>query len=596
MFRIVGTAPLVIWLAACTGASPEDSSGDTFTMPSYLVTASGVSPVQAAAMEGLLGTQGLLREDGALTYIDAERFNRLPTRPVEPSASPPDENGRAVAQVADAIDLEALLALPVISEDEAIARASELLASAGVLPEGEPVIGHTRFQGYEGEVQVADAIIATKVGWQRELAGHRLTGPGAKAVVEFDSEGEVTFLLHTQRTLQEGPEVAVFGPQRAQELCQEQMGPQAVEVEAELVYYAPPLEQQVGRILPHYECTGKQPDGSDIRSQYLPAVLDKPQVELAVDVSGSELEGMASVRGGTGPYTYTWTSSSASLSAQDGETVHYTARSRQPLETLTLQVTDADGLTVTVSETVEVLVASAEPIDFRGTPYGTVGVEWIGAAGCGDLPRMAANVSGFSSRFTSAGLAPSFSWGDWNAWETDFKDVGYGGQDSSMADNVDLMFYGGHADGTGFQFCTQQSDTWQGFGDSQWGEDWNLEWLVVAACGPLQDDGGAWVNRWYQAFGGLHMILAYATVSRDNTIEGARFSDYILRSSPLTMLDAWVATAQEAQSTGVTWATLGPANASWVAVNYDDYYWGMGPTGADEYAPPAFWRLEGDCL
>jgi hypothetical protein len=120
---------------------------------------------------------------------------------------------------------------------------------------------------------------------------------------------------------------------------------------------------------------------------------------------------------------------------------------------------------------------------------------------------------------------------------------------------------------------------------------------VVAACGPLQDDSGAWVNRWSPAFGGLHLILAYASNSRDTSLEGSRFSDYILRSSaPLTLLDAWAATAQEAQPAGVKWATMGPANASWVAVNYDDYYWGVGPTGADEYAPPAFWRLEGACL
>jgi hypothetical protein len=79
------------------------------------------------------------------------------------------------------------------------------------------------------------------------------------------------------------------------------------------------------------------------------------------------------------------------------------------LETLTLQVTDADGLVVSTSQTVEVPAASPSPIDPRGTPYGTVAVEWIGATGCGNLPQMAANVSGFSSRFTSAGLAPSFS-------------------------------------------------------------------------------------------------------------------------------------------------------------------------------------------
>ena len=164
-----------------------------------------------------------------------------------------------------------------------------------------------------------------------------------------------------------------------------------------------------------------------------------------------------------------------------------------------------------------------------------------------------------------------------------------------LVDNVDMVFYTGHANGDGFTFPGNNDDGFLHYSEAYWGNR-DLEWLVVAACGPLQrtSSGLAWWQRWGPAFGGLHQLLAYANVSWDNTSEGRLIAEYLLGKRlnlgivtitlpPMKVRQAWVATATEVQPSSVTWSVMGPSSGS--TSNYNDYFWGKGPVGADILTP-----------
>jgi len=101
----------------------------------------------------------------------------------------------------------------------------------------------------------------------------------------------------------------------------------------------------------------------------------------------------------------------------------------------------------------------------------------------------------------------------------------------AQANAVDLMYYTGHASANTWQANTTNnpaSRTSVNVDDVRLGQV-DLEWLVIAACGPLQATDGAgtiWRDRLTPMFQGLHALMAYATVSNVSVIEGQRFADY----------------------------------------------------------------------
>ncbi|MEZ4629988.1 MAG: DUF6345 domain-containing protein [Deinococcales bacterium] len=133
------------------------------------------------------------------------------------------------------------------------------------------------------------------------------------------------------------------------------------------------------------------------------------------------------------------------------------------------------------------------------------------------------------TRFSDDGVTIAFNHGEANAFEKDFVDPSKAGEDSLYVDDVDLAFYTGHASGGGIAFSTQEAGQFLFYDEVLWGNQ-DLEWLIIAACGPLQDEylGQSWSQRWGLAFDGLHMIAAYSTVTYDNYHEGALVADYLL--------------------------------------------------------------------
>lgn len=233
-----------------------------------------------------------------------------------------------------------------------------------------------------------------------------------------------------------------------------------------------------------------------------------------------------------------------------------------------------------------------------GTPY-EAATSWIGELG--GLGGSQQNAQGFVDSLADAGWRVNFNWGDKNAWESD-----WGQNDDTWVDAADFVFYTGHADQNGWLLTTpgtsdlvQLTPATTGSATGNPGDRWgrqDLEWLTIAACGPLQDDvisagGGDVLDRWEGAFDGLHALMGYGAISFDNTEEGGKLAQYARDGMPL--IDAWFRTAQEVQpATNDQSAPNGPD--VWVGAMYVtkegvdprfDHLWDHGPVSADPRSP-----------
>ncbi len=232
------------------------------------------------------------------------------------------------------------------------------------------------------------------------------------------------------------------------------------------------------------------------------------------------------------------------------------------------------------------------------TPY-EAGTSWIGELG--GLGGSQQNAQGFVDGLSAGGWRVNFNWGDENAWNSD-----WGSNDDTWVDAADFVFYTGHADQNGWLLTTpgtsnlvQLTPSTVGSAPGNPGDRWgqqDLEWLTVAACGPLQDDvisagGGDVLDRWEGAFDGLHTLMGYGAITFDNTEEGGKLARYARDGMPL--IDAWFRTAQEVQpaSNGES-APNGPD--VWVGAMYVtkegadprfDHLWGHGSVAPDPRSP-----------
>lgn len=348
-----------------------------------------------------------------------------------------------------------------------------------------------------------------------------------------------------------------------------------------------------------------------MRSVLVPAVNVAPSasiINMNINVDGF-VSASAQITGGKEPYLFHWGSSSTEIDAEtaaQGPDIAYGFNPKEPVEfeTLTLQVTDANGITTQASSTIPVPASPALMLAKRLALGGIVdfGAESINT--CGGLVLSGANANGFVNKMQGAGFTKRFNWGEYNAWESDFKDNAFaGGNDLNYVDNTDIVFYTGHANGDGFVFCdSTHTDTFLHYNDARWGNQ-DLEWLVIAACGPLQNtsSGLAWWQRWGPSFDGLHLLMGYATTSYDGASEGSTLAEYMLGKPlffwtlpPLPVRSAWVNTAIEAQPASVTWSIMGVYGAGGVS-NYNDFFWTKGPVGPDLRGGSihGYWKISG---
>ena len=221
---------------------------------------------------------------------------------------------------------------------------------------------------------------------------------------------------------------------------------------------------------------------------------------------------------------------------------------------------------------------------------GEAGTEYIGVSG--GLPQSGANALGFTSALRSAGWKINFEWGDANAWDTDWI-----ANDDSWVDTADIVFYSGHANSNGWvvsppndNFVANSEVGARCATPDIWGVN-DLEWITIAACGPLQDShipgaSGDAFARWGGAFDGLHTLMGYAQVTYDQPYEGVWFANNMKAGMPI--IDAWFRAARDAQPDGrgiyaaALYGVKGTANPR------NDHLWGYGSVCADPYPCPDY--------
>lgn len=174
------------------------------------------------------------------------------------------------------------------------------------------------------------------------------------------------------------------------------------------------------------------------------------------------------------------------------------------------------------------------------------GTSWIGVSQ--GLNGSSGNSRGFVNHCRAQGWTVNFDWGDNNAFERDWR-----ADDDSYVDAADLVFYTGHASAWGWNLANPDDGSLSngevGGASDLYGQQ-DLEWFIVAACGPHQSNHyvGSIDNafdRWRATFDGLHAFLGYGAITFDNTSEGGRFME--LARSGWSVFDAWFRTAQEIQ-------------------------------------------------
>ncbi|MGQ4911566.1 MAG: DUF6345 domain-containing protein [Candidatus Thorarchaeota archaeon] len=182
-----------------------------------------------------------------------------------------------------------------------------------------------------------------------------------------------------------------------------------------------------------------------------------------------------------------------------------------------------------------------------------VGVEWVGVSAHHPLPHTQTNTKGFYDMMSNTGgYSQEFNWGEYSAWEEDFKDAQFDGTDSEWIDAVDFVYYQDHGGGDGVCFTSHHDRSTLLFIHMKLG-DGDLETLVLDACSPLAEEsehGFSVFSRWNQALVGVHQICSFATTSHNSAVRGKRFAFYMTGPGPLTgmtIATSWFRATQDTE-------------------------------------------------
>jgi hypothetical protein len=188
-----------------------------------------------------------------------------------------------------------------------------------------------------------------------------------------------------------------------------------------------------------------------------------------------------------------------------------------------------------------------------------IGIEWVGLSDLGSpLPNTETNIEGFYNWMgTQGGFNREFNWGEWSAWEEDFKEVAQGGTDTEWVDCVDIVYYQDHGNPNGVSFTSQHDNGWLSPGEMRLG-DGDLETIVFDACSPLAWENNAGDNvfeRWAQTLQGLHQICSFATTSHNAKTRGAKFGIYMTGFIPFvqprTIIQSWFKACAETEGSSI---------------------------------------------
>ena len=597
-------------------------------MPSFQVVRGKVPDELANRLTVLLRATGKVGlGDGSVRFL-SPKFLSLPSKAVE-DATPNEERKQTRAT---ALLLDQLSDIKPLDSDKAQEQVLQALKAAQLdVPGATSIAGHTTLEIFKKEGEPKKYEIDTYVGFNFKLGGLPLIGPGAKIRVALTPSGEATQIRYAYRTLKQGPSVQLVSPETADRLVAASLGTSLThlaKLKKTLVYYAPPIELgTVQTIVPHYMYSGsfeienkaneKEKETFQVRDFMIPAVANQPRARVNASTQGGSVLARVTIDGGRAPYSFYWMSNGTkAISTQ--QIYQYSSKNRGGGDFITLVVTDADGLRSIVRSKAaptpaEVLFASfdeeseTEPtVPPRSTSIVDVGAEYVGLTyadiGQPALGLTGPNAAGFIVSTSLNAIPNQFFWGERDAWETDFKASTAGGDDTHFSDDVDMTFFTGHANNNSFLVSSSHGDNNIVSGDPRWG-DRDAEWIVIAACGPLQVSSTL-TTRWGPAFQGMHALLGYATNSADTAAEGSTLVNYMkgfrflnIQLLPAqTVVVSWLATGIDIQGGSVTIGAMGPIRDDGVT-NMNDFFWNSGSVGPDIPASRnnGFWVIRMGC-
>jgi Family of unknown function (DUF6345) len=578
---------LVVSVAGVDAPRATTDDDDPDTAPIWLVTKTGLTEDEAGRLAEAFGVPLALDEGGAFRFVSPS-YGDVPTIPVAGPATaavgPGDEGERET--IADAPDFDALRRLVPIGDDEALRTTGAALDRAGLAPPEPAEVLHSEltFLLPEDPARSFMRQIDTTVRYRLELDGMPLEGPGSRMRVTYAPDGEVTELRWATRTLERGPSVELLPPGQARHECASRYPPGSKIRKPRLVYWAPPLDDRVRAIYPHWECNGSDPQGAALVEALIPAIKFLLPVTIEANVDGDHVTATAHVSSGTPPFKYRWASMTTSLGGNDqGSSVSYDVVPREATSTEELSVTvrDANDLVMQASRNLQ-LPFTVQPLPLADTPGVAVGGEFnVYEWGC-----VQASSAGFRDVFTGAGVPIDFRWNAPNAWERDFRQTGAptNGDDGSYVDDVDLAWYTGHGGPGSFTFDNSGHDDGSIVpADGRWG-DVDLEWLQLESCKVLASPSAGGTNavdRWGSVFDGLHMLNGFHTNASCGNNSAGTFAAYVLGPSSLKIRQAWAQMANDLEPSGASIVSLGPIRTGDFVWNFDDSFWGQGTVGPD---------------
>jgi hypothetical protein len=190
-----------------------------------------------------------------------------------------------------------------------------------------------------------------------------------------------------------------------------------------------------------------------------------------------------------------------------------------------------------------------------------VGIEWINKfpepCDQNELSYCDETSEGFLNAMRSRGHTEVFNWGNGNAWERDFRDPAFSGDDANWADDVDFVHFSSHG-------STNSSNVFSGFfgvqnDNCRWKSDKarfgnkQLEYLCIDACNSLELSRDV-VATWQDAFHGMRMIFAFTDLVSDSwwtDDRGYRFGRRAGNSERLK--SAWLDGATRSGATTTRW-------------------------------------------
>ncbi|MCU7851966.1 MAG: hypothetical protein KZQ80_07115 [Candidatus Thiodiazotropha sp. (ex Monitilora ramsayi)] len=513
-------------------------------LPIYKVTEHGISKDQVEALAKALNIKALeLDQYGAVHFSDINTFLSLPMKAEAPEYPRDSEDEGGI--IYEGFDYQAIEKIKVLDVKSATAKFSGALSETRLLPSGAvPLTSHSRFEAVSSKGKViADQPIDTAVSLQFRLNDVSLEGPGANIRAAFGGDGNVTQLSYAFRSLKEAGKVLVVDENEARNRCATWTTTfnkaLARDITPSLAYFAPPMSERIEILAPSIRCEAVDAEGVASQIYFVPAAVDaKPtQIEPTEQKYRSKLFGMLDFDINLG------------------------------------------------------IIRDAHAAFNRRD----VGSEGTGP--CSGLPHTATNIASFNDRMILDGVAVQFSWLDANAWEQDWKDPSFSGDDQDWVDDVDMAYWQGHGSPGGFSFsgCSSNDDTFLSNSDALWGNR-NVEWISLFTCLVLASESGGdrWWERWGSAFDRLHQINSFDTVSYHSSQHGGIFANYMLRNNPMTVRQAWAQASIDDQPAQVIWATMGVISNGNLS-NYNDHYWGKGSVGPDIPASQVggYWRLSG---